>query len=277
MIQERPIDTVRRWANEDWEKTMPTLDELTTKLQSISNETHRVPDTHYYRCEDELLIDPDTGSPILFHIAPGVEYEVALDLQTKVSHVSEGMFVWNSPKLEGVYPCNKTMVYQVVQNENNKKVLRYTAILYDGDIEDPETHRSRLISMPDSEDSLLQVLAWIDGISPDDRNEESGFSRIDARFFAQQFVDGVNANHILNEMQSYGFIGQNAISCPTGVQTFSNYASGRGNVLIYAGGKDRYGSLEFKCSRGHWNKRPAGKLLKYCKVCGEDVSCGQAA
>lgn len=38
--------------------------------------------------------------------------------------------------------------------------------------------------------------------------------------------------------------------------------------------EDDFGSLDFPCSKGHMNRRPYGKFLKYCKTCGEDVSCG---
>lgn len=37
---------------------------------------------------------------------------------------------------------------------------------------------------------------------------------------------------------------------------------------------DGKGSLSFKCSKGHENTRRPGKFRKTCKVCGEDVSCG---
>lgn len=36
---------------------------------------------------------------------------------------------------------------------------------------------------------------------------------------------------------------------------------------------DQYGSLTFKCQKGHLNTRPRGKLIDCCKTCGIDVSC----
>ena len=46
-------------------------------------------------------------------------------------------------------------------------------------------------------------------------------------------------------------------------------------AAIFGNGKseDKYGSLEFKCSKGHHNKRPYGKLLENCQKCAVSVRC----
>jgi hypothetical protein len=38
-------------------------------------------------------------------------------------------------------------------------------------------------------------------------------------------------------------------------------------------GEDRYGSLNFKCTKGHSNTRPRNKLISNCTTCGESVKC----
>ena len=38
-------------------------------------------------------------------------------------------------------------------------------------------------------------------------------------------------------------------------------------------GEDQFGSLKFKCPKGHENTRPRGKLLEKCQVCKCDVRC----
>ncbi len=40
--------------------------------------------------------------------------------------------------------------------------------------------------------------------------------------------------------------------------------------------EDSNNPLEFKCQKGHWNKRKPGAYKKYCDTCGCDVSCGIA-
>lgn len=42
-----------------------------------------------------------------------------------------------------------------------------------------------------------------------------------------------------------------------------------------SGDKDEFGPLEFKCTKGHTNKREKGGWVYECKTCGEDVSCGK--
>lgn len=37
--------------------------------------------------------------------------------------------------------------------------------------------------------------------------------------------------------------------------------------------KDKYGSLEFTCKKGHPNRRPYGQLIRSCQHCGDSVSC----
>lgn len=37
--------------------------------------------------------------------------------------------------------------------------------------------------------------------------------------------------------------------------------------------EDKYGSLTFKCPKGHGNRRPRGKLIPNCQKCGVDVRC----
>lgn len=36
---------------------------------------------------------------------------------------------------------------------------------------------------------------------------------------------------------------------------------------------DKYGSLTFRCQKGHLNRRPHGKLIDCCQTCGIDVKC----
>ena len=42
---------------------------------------------------------------------------------------------------------------------------------------------------------------------------------------------------------------------------------------IFGGGSDKYGSLKFKCPKGHTNTRPHGVLIPNCKKCGISVKC----
>ena len=55
-------------------------------------------------------------------------------------------------------------------------------------------------------------------------------------------------------------------SCPSG---------GSKNELNLEGktGEDKYGSLQFKCPKGHTNTRPRNQLISNCRTCGVSVKC----
>ncbi len=42
---------------------------------------------------------------------------------------------------------------------------------------------------------------------------------------------------------------------------------------LFGSNEDKYGSLEFKCTKGHNNRRPRGKLIENCQVCKTSVRC----
>lgn len=61
---------------------------------------------------------------------------------------------------------------------------------------------------------------------------------------------------------------QQSHSCPSS----KSLAIGSSEKLSTSG-EDQYGSLTFKCQKGHLNTRPKGKLIPNCKVCGVSVKC----
>ncbi len=39
------------------------------------------------------------------------------------------------------------------------------------------------------------------------------------------------------------------------------------------GGEDMFGSLDFQCNNGHWNRRQRNTLMANCLICGDSVKC----
>ena len=85
---------------------------------------------------------------------------------------------------------------------------------------------------------------------------------------------------VLNEMGSAGnqarllgkvFSGCGDTNGPEGLQTTEGQLdiAGYGNKSS----EDKYGSLKFKCQKGHENTREVNKLLDKCKTCGINVRC----
>jgi hypothetical protein len=77
-------------------------------------------------------------------------------------------------------------------------------------------------------------------------------------------------NQAFSEFASRGFA---MIGCGGNIEVLQ----GEQNILaadanmIFEGmfgkaGTDQFGALEFKCTEGHWNKRPHGKLIKSCRI-----------
>jgi hypothetical protein len=48
---------------------------------------------------------------------------------------------------------------------------------------------------------------------------------------------------------------------------------GYGNKVKTPGASDKFGSLKFKCPKGHENTRPRNKLIDCCTTCGVSVKC----
>jgi len=275
MLVERAEVTVDRFINFGWSSTEIERNRLVAELLSVSNETNRRIDSSHYLVREGLLIDPETNRPILQFIAPGVEYKVAEDLQGWANESSDGIAWWISPELEGVYPCNKAMIYQIAYDLYGNKSVLNSAILFDGYIKSPEDLRRTLFTDVDEDEVYIGILRWIEEVSGEkiDRQSVSHDSEINAEYFADKIRAGTDSSTIVDEMKSSGFIGNFSVSCPL---SFSDFTSANANLLIFSVGKDKYGDRRFKCPRtscGKMNTRPFGKLISHCKYCGADVSC----
>lgn len=102
----------------------------------------------------------------------------------------------------------------------------------------------------------------------------------------------------LNKQRATPAIGYDPIALGFEVQTAYQDLSAKGEVLFGCGGairgeaalldadskdvfeavfsdsgSDKYGSLKFKCQRGHTNMRPKNQLIPRCKTCGISVAC----
>lgn len=52
-------------------------------------------------------------------------------------------------------------------------------------------------------------------------------------------------------------------------------AAGYSSANKETGAEDKFGPLEFKCQKGHWNRRPRNRLIDNCKTCNVAVGCGK--
>lgn len=101
---------------------------------------------------------------------------------------------------------------------------------------------------------------------------KSGVQTSTAGYYVQE--------HILNEIGAAGneamrmgivFSGCGATSGPDGL----NDSEGQLSELGFGNPEqtDKYGSLTFKCPKGHTNTRPRGRLIERCQTCHTSVRC----
>jgi hypothetical protein len=257
---ERPETITQRFIRHWQERTREPIDpnRLRAELVSVAQETNRRPDTYYFVVSKNGLIDPETGQPILNFIAPGIEYNIAKNLQDWAIQEESGTAYWVSPKLDKVYPCNKLIIHEIVKGDAYKKVLN-TAILFDGEINDPEILRNTLVTNLNSYEDLEQLIDFV--VRTANNNADSISLQKSAEYYAEQILSGADPADVVRQMKINGFIGDNAISCPN-MQLYGSYVSGKSEVFVVSAESkyvkscgacgasiEKYISRGYKCSR----------------------------
>lgn len=237
---------------------------LEYELISVHKETTRQPDVYHFLV-DEDLIDPQTGRSIFDFIAKGVEWEVAQKLKSWAIENDEGLAVWISPRLEGVYPCNKIIIHTIAYTLDGKKVVLNSAILFDGELENPENLRKTLLTMEDTPENLSRIFEFLKQsttleTSKTNNSLEHGLE-LSASYFAEKIKSGVDPFLIVAEMQRTGFLGKNSISCRLQGQTFLNLLDHRSLISIFV-----YPEF-FECPRCK-GKILSGRGITKCPHCG---------
>lgn len=245
---------------------------LVAELVSVHKETHRKPDIYHFEVRDGLLIDPETKEPILNFIAPGIEKGIAENLQSWAIKNEEGVAYWISPRLEGVYPCNKIIIHNIAYTQEGEKIVLNSAILFDGNLENPEELRKTLFYAEDTPETFSKILTFIEEVSRQkinkvfDYNEE--IVRSQAEYFARQIKMGVTPSIVVEEMQKNGFLGKNSISCRLSLenQTFSSFLDSKSLISIFTS-TESSPSGYFECPNCK-GLIPSGRGITKCPHCG---------
>lgn len=268
---ENPVLTTHTFI-ESWK--VQDENRLTAELVSLNKETNRQTDNYNFNIQNGLLTDPETNRPILEFIAPGVEKDIAINLQNWATQNDEGLAYWISPSQENKYPCEKIIIHKIAYEMDGQKVLMNSAILFDAKLENPEELRKTLFTTQDNEENLAKILSWVENISKQKINENKYINiREQASYYAELIKMGVDPFFIIEDMQKSGFLGKNPVSCPGG-QSFSNLVDSYSSVSIMSVHEDKYGSLTFVCpSCSALNTREYGRLISSCQSCGADVTC----
>lgn len=216
MLAENPIYTTRRFIS-SWQVSDTDPKRLAEELFSVSDETNRRHNNFHFEVANGELIDTATGKVIDFTRTSWLETtegKVWDSLKIWANTHEEGSATWYSPALEGVYPCDKAVYYQVAYTFEGKpkKVLLSTAVLLDtpqGHF--PEELRSKLvINKPDYTLSSL-----LEDLGQNQNNSTKTPSQKEINYFVEKIKSGVDADIIVAEMKNKGILGSHSISCPT--------------------------------------------------------------
>ncbi len=216
MLAENPVLTTKRFID-SWQSSNVDPNRLSVELMSVFDETNRRLNNFYFIVKNGELLDPATNNIIDFPrntTLEMVEGKVWNSLKNWANDSSEGVSIWTSPQLEGVYPCDKVIHYQIAYTFEYppQKVLLSTAILLDNQKSYfSEELRDQLI-IKDANFTLTSLLEELGQV----KNEsEPTASQKTINYFVAQIKSGRDASSIAEEMQVMGVIGEHSISCPT--------------------------------------------------------------
>lgn len=257
-LAEAPERTALRFSK-DWDKQVSS-NRLIPNLISLNKETNRRPDTYHFWVEEGILVDPESGKPILNFVLPGVERDVAEELEQWANKNEEGLAFWISPSLESVYPCSKVILHRISYTFDGKKAVQNSVILFDADFEKPELLRQTFLTQADTEENISNILQWITEKSRQQiKSPENEFvARKQAVYYAEMFQRRVPREYIIDDMRKTGFLGNNPVSCPGTSTSFSNLIDSNASISLLG---------EIKSLYEGWHDG-------VCRVCGSHIWVG---
>lgn len=263
-LAQNPVDTAANF-NQTWRGQHHKR--LEAELLSIAKETKREPDIYHFLVKEDLLIEPETERPIKDFIAPGIELEIANELERWATENESGAAYWLSPRIKGLYPCDKIILHEI-KNSPEGKTVKNTAILFDADLPNPERLRSQLIVLED-ENALSELVNWIQLITGKGVQEIDpttlAYYKEKSSWYARQIIQGAHPKELARQMKEDGFLGDNPVSCTRR----GSYIESRsttiavGNPLV----NSEFRSKTFTCPRCD-GKIESGKGITTCPHCG---------
>ncbi|MBI4157900.1 hypothetical protein HY502_03575 [Candidatus Woesebacteria bacterium] len=265
---ESPVETVERFIP-SWRVSHPKR--LSAEIISVFNETNRIPDPFKLVYRKGRIFDYETGEPVRINRSTYIgqkEGEFFDSLSQWLDENKEGVALWISPLLPGVYPSNKITIYQIIDSSGEEKLTLNTSILLDTapahclaiasrlsphfkKYRDPEVLRNKLFSLDGDFD--LKNLLELASIKLNSK-ETPGQKTI--KEFMELIYLGCDPRLIAEKMFQKGVIGAHSVSCAP-INLASNPAFGvfmdpRSFILKFAGGE-------------------SGKYVKSCGACGVEI------
>jgi len=241
---------------------------ITVESQSLDGSNRRSLEAIYDACEREAKEGELLGQRILLELDSHGRERVIDDLR-RVYDISMGDEFggnWYAGRPHELGDSTESTLEFV---EAQKDILQHAQYQY-GELD--------FNNEPDQ-----QILARI-AATISDRYEKALDISVNEVIVASGFenVQAINLeSEIWNSMQRAVSSGKTFSGCGSSISVGESSIAetslsghGYGNKLSKESlASDQYGSLTFKCQKGHLNTRPRGKLIDCCKTCGIDVSC----
>jgi hypothetical protein len=222
---------------------------LRPELGSLSNETHRVPDSFHYLSSPEGLRDLETGvlvREIIDKETPlgKTEFKFLEALESWEKENEEGTGLWLSAPYPSQYPCSKAIFFKISYTWEGQKVLTNSAVLFDATstetleiatrrsqekFDDPEVLRESLLVLEDDSAELELLKIFSKYSEPDQVFHENIEKHIG--LFEKMIMENVGSYLIYEEMRRTGFIGNHSISCPGGKLTFGEHTLSHSQII----------------------------------------------
>ena len=225
---------------------------LRPELGSLSNETHRTPDSFHYLSSPEGLRDIETGDlvkEIIDKETPlgKTEFRFFEALESWEKENEKGTGLWLSAPYPSQYPCSKAIFFKISYTWEGQKVLTNSAVLFDATsaetleiatkisqrkFDNPEVLRESLLVLED--DSIeLELLKIFSKYSKPDRISDD-YIKKHIGLFERMIMEGTDSYLIYEEMRRTGFIGNHSISCPGGKLTFGEHTLSHSQIINFS-------------------------------------------
>ncbi len=222
---------------------------LRPELGSLSNETHRVPDSFHYLSSPEGLRDLETGDLVKEIIDKETllgktEFKFFEALESWEKENEKGIGLWLSSPYPSRYPCSKAIFFKISYTWEGQKVLTNSAILFDATsaetlemaekisqkkFDDPEILRESLLVLEDDSAELELLKIFSEYSQPDQVSHKDIKKHIG--LFERMIMEGTDSYLIYEEMRRTGFIGNHSISCPGGKLTFGEHTLSHSQII----------------------------------------------
>lgn len=222
---------------------------LRPELGSLSNETHRVPDSFHYLSSPEGLRDLETGDLVKEIIDKETslgktEFKFFEALESWEKENEKGTSLWLSSPYSSKYPCSKAIFFKISYTWDGQKVLTNSAVLFDATsaetleiatkisqrkFDNPEVLRESLFVLEDDSVELELLKIFFKYSKPDQISDD--YIKKHIGLFERMIMEGTDSYLIYEEMRKTGFIGNHSISCPGGKLTFGEHTLSHSQII----------------------------------------------